>query len=66
MLNSLGCFLLLRVVGPRGEVLGNLREPGRVLGKTREYWGLLGYLPALNYLPVTTFKIYFLLWRLKV
>ena len=28
-----------------GEVLGNVREPSGKLGKIREYWGLLVYLP---------------------
>ena len=27
------------------EVLGDLREPWGALGKTRQYWGLLVYLP---------------------
>ena len=39
-------------VCPRGEVLGNLREPRGLRGKIREYRGLLGYVPGLARLPI--------------
>ena len=32
------------VAKSKGGVLGNLREPGEVIGRTREDWGLLGFL----------------------
>ena len=37
--------MLLGGVGPRGQVLGNLREPWGVLEKIQEYWGLLSQRP---------------------
>ena len=37
--------MLLSAVGPRGEAVGNLREPWGVLGETRVLRGVLDYLP---------------------
>ena len=41
--------MFLRGLGPRGEVLGNGREPWGVLGKIRECWGVTWLPSNFNY-----------------